>query len=239
MRRELQSTLVDAASEPYRAADPFAWYFARGKLSGDPIFMCLLEQGLIPSGARLLDLGCGQGLLATWLLAARAHAERRDWPTEMPQPPALASIRGIELLSRNVERARRALGCQASFTHGNICDTDFGVTDVIVMLDVLHYINYETQAKVLWRIRQALPPAGLLILRVGDAAGGLQFRISYWVDRFVWLLRGRRNHRLYCRRLTDWQHLLEANGFSVEIVPIAQVASSSNVLLVAKPVSVT
>lgn len=238
MKSELQSTLVDAASAPYRAADPFAWYFARGKLRGDPIFICLLEQGLIPSGARLLDLGCGQGLLAAWLLAARAHAERRDWPTEMPQPPALASIRGIELLPRNVERARRALGSQASFTHGNICDTDFGETDVIVMFDVLHYIDYEAQAKILRRIHQALPPAGLLILRVGDAAGGLQFRISYWVDRLVWLLRGVRNHRLYCRRLADWQHLLQANGFSVETVPIAQVANTANVLLVAKPVSV-
>ncbi len=149
MTSELQSTLVDAASAPYLAADPFAWYFARGKLRGDPIFICLLEQGLIPSGARLLDLGCGQGLLAAWLLAARAHAERRDWPTEIPQPPALASIRGIELLPRNVERA---LGSQASFIHGNICDTDFGETDVIVMLDVLHYIDYEGQAKVLQRI---------------------------------------------------------------------------------------
>ncbi|HYN54045.1 MAG TPA: hypothetical protein VES38_05010, partial [Methylotenera sp.] len=60
----------------------------------------------------------------------------------------------------------------------------------------------------------------------------------YWVDRLVWLLRGVRNHRLYCRRLADWQHLLQANGFSVETVPIAQVANLANVLLVAKPVSV-
>jgi SAM-dependent methyltransferase len=238
MTSKLQSTLIDAASAPYRAADSFAWYFARGKLSGDPIFFCLLEKALIPSGARLLDLGCGQGLLAAWLLAARVHADRRDWPTEMPQPPTLASIHGIELLPRNVERARRALGSQASFAHGNICDTDFGETDVIVMLDVLHYIDYEAQAKVLLRIRQALPPAGLLILRVGDAAGGWQFKISYWFDRMVWLLRGVRHHRLCCRRLEDWQHLLQASGFNVETVPIAQVAYASNVLLVAKPVSV-
>jgi SAM-dependent methyltransferase len=121
MDNKLQSSLIDAASAPYRAADKFALYFARGKLRGDPIFICLLEQGLIPSGARLLDLGCGQGLLAAWLLAARAHAERKDWPTQMPQPPALKSIRGIELLHRNIERARRAFGSQASFIHGNIC----------------------------------------------------------------------------------------------------------------------
>jgi hypothetical protein len=83
-----------------------------------------------------------------------------------------------------------------------------------------------------------LPPAGLLILRVGDAAGGLQFKISYWFDRLVWLLRGVANQRLYCRRLVDWQHLLQESGFNVETVPIAQVAYAANVLLVAKPVSV-
>jgi 2-polyprenyl-3-methyl-5-hydroxy-6-metoxy-1,4-benzoquinol methylase len=237
MTKELQLSLVDVASEPYRAADSFAWYFARGKLRADPIFICLLERGLIPSNARLLDLGCGQGLLASWLLAARAHAEHGDWPKGWPQPPVLASIRGIELLPRNIERACRALGNRASFNHGSICDTDFGEADVIVMLDVLHYIDYESQARVLRRIHKALPPAGSLILRVGDAAGGLQFRISYVVDRLVWLLRGLRNHRLYCRSLADWQHLLQASGFSVETVSIAQGTNSANVLLVAKPVS--
>lgn len=237
MTKELQLSLVAAASAPYRAADPFAWYFARGKLRADPIFVSLLQRGLIPSNSRLLDLGCGQGLLASWLLAARAYAEHGNWPKEWPQPPVLASIRGIELLPRNIERARRALGKQASFNHGNICDTDFGQADVIVMLDVLHYIDYEAQADVLRRIHQALSPAGSLILRVGDAAGGLQFRISYWVDRLVWLLRGLRNHRLYCRSLDDWQHLLQTSGYSVETVPIAQGTNSANVLLVAKPAS--
>jgi SAM-dependent methyltransferase len=235
MDNKLQSSLIDAASAPYRAADKFALYFARGKLRGDPIFICLLEQGLIPSGARLLDLGCGQGLLAAWLLAARAYAERGDWSTQMPQPPALESIRGIELLPRNIERARRALGSQASFVHGDICNTDFDDSDVIVMLDVLHYIDYEEQANILKRIHQALPPAGLLILRVGNAAGGLRFRISYWFDRLVWLLRGVSNKRLYCRQLADWQHLLQASGFNVETVPIPQVTYAANVLLVAKP----
>ncbi|MDP2247191.1 MAG: class I SAM-dependent methyltransferase, partial [Nitrosomonadales bacterium] len=162
-----------------------------------------------------------------------------NWPSDWPQPPNLKSIHGIELLPRNVEWARRALGDDATFNDGNICDIDFAPADVIVMLDVLHYIDYESQAKVLRRINQALSPAGSLILRVGDAAGGLQFRISYWVDRLIWLLRGARHQRLYCRSLAEWQHLLQESGFSIETVPIAQGTNSANVLLVAKPVSVT
>jgi SAM-dependent methyltransferase len=66
------ASLIDAASAPYRAAGRFAWHFARGKLRGDPVFAALLAQGLLAGRARVLDLGCGQGLLAAWLLAARA-----------------------------------------------------------------------------------------------------------------------------------------------------------------------
>ena len=34
--------LVEAASAQYRAADKFAWHFARGKLGGDPVFRHVL-----------------------------------------------------------------------------------------------------------------------------------------------------------------------------------------------------
>ena len=59
--------LLDAASAPYRRAGPFAWRFARGKLGMDPVFRYLLCEGLIPPHAHVLDIGCGQGLLASLL----------------------------------------------------------------------------------------------------------------------------------------------------------------------------
>ena len=65
------TALVDRASERYRRAGLFAWNFARGKLKGDPSFRAFLRLGLLHGYPRLLDLGCGQGLLAAWLLAAR------------------------------------------------------------------------------------------------------------------------------------------------------------------------
>jgi 2-polyprenyl-3-methyl-5-hydroxy-6-metoxy-1,4-benzoquinol methylase len=72
--------LVEAASAPYRAADRFAWRFARRKLGGDPVFRHVLERGLIKPDSRLLDIGCGQGLLASLLnacgVAARSDASR-------------------------------------------------------------------------------------------------------------------------------------------------------------------
>jgi 2-polyprenyl-3-methyl-5-hydroxy-6-metoxy-1,4-benzoquinol methylase len=64
------TALLDAACEPYRNAGRFAYYFARGKLRGDPVYRAILESGLLLGRARVLDLGCGQGLLAAWLRAA-------------------------------------------------------------------------------------------------------------------------------------------------------------------------
>ncbi|MGH8609838.1 MAG: methyltransferase type 11, partial [Gammaproteobacteria bacterium] len=102
--------LLDAAAAPYLSAGHFAWHFARGKLAGDPAFLALLERGLIPDNARILDLGCGQGLLASWLLSARALFEAGHWPTQWPAAPKPMAYRGVELMPRDVRRARRALG---------------------------------------------------------------------------------------------------------------------------------
>jgi SAM-dependent methyltransferase len=225
--------LLDAAAAPYRSAGRFAWYFARGKLNGDPAFLGLLEWGLIPDDARILDLGCGQGLLASWLLEARALFEAGHWPAHWPPAPKPMAYRGIELMSREVRRGRGALGGRAELVRGDIRTTDFGKPNTVVILDVLHYIDYAAQEDVLWRVRDALAPRGVLLLRVGDADAGLPFRISNWVDHLVTCTRGHRLSRLYCRSLQDWQASLCRLGFTVEVVPMSRGTPFANVLLVA------
>lgn len=226
--------LIDIATTPYRSAGRFAWHFARGKLGGDPVFVGILEHGLIPGRARVLDIGCGQGLLASWLLSAKALSEKGLWPARWPAAPSPASIHGIELMPRDVERAQRALGSAARFTVGDMCRADFGQADAVVILDVLHYVDYAAQDDVLRRVRDALAPKGTLILRVGDASAGLPFKFSVWVDHVVTFARGHRNSRMYCRPLADWQAALTALGFSVSTLPMNKGTPFANILLVAR-----
>jgi SAM-dependent methyltransferase len=228
--------LLVRATQPYRPAGHFAWRFAQGKLKGDPAFFGLLEHGLIPDSARLIDLGCGQGLLASWLLEARALYESDNWPAHWPAAPKVENIWGLELMQRDVDRARTALGDRAQFAQGDIRSADFGQADVAIILDVLHYISYEAQEKVLRRIRTALPTGGTFITRVGDAAGGLPFHYSNWVDRTVFFLRGHRLSRIYCRTLNEWLEVLRRNGFIVETLPMHKGTPFSNVMLVAKAI---
>lgn len=234
MTTHFVKTLLDTATAPYRSAGRFAWHFARGKLGGDPVFVGLLEHGLIPAKARILDIGCGQGLLASWLLSAQALHAKGVWPKRWPAAPEPASIHGIELMPRDVERAQRALGGTATFEVGDMCSTAFGKADAVVILDVLHYVSITAQNDVLRRVRDALAPHGKLILRVGDAHGGLAFACSVWVDHLVTFIRGHRNSRLYCRPLAEWQTALTGLGFSVETLPMNKGTPFANVLLIAE-----
>jgi SAM-dependent methyltransferase len=226
--------LIDRAATPYRAAGRFAWHFARGKLGGDPVFAGLLEHGLIPDQARVLDIGCGQGLLASWLLSARAMHAAGDWPAHWPAAPAPRALHGIELMPRDVERARLALGDAAVFTAADMCRADFGQVDAVIVLDVLHYVGIDAQNDVLRRIRDALAPRGVLVLRVGDADGGWPFRFSVWVDHVVTFVRGHRNSRLHCRPLAEWKAALAGLGFNVRSLPMNQGTPFANILLAAE-----
>jgi len=106
---------------------------------------------------------------------------------------------------------------------------------LIVLLDVLHYLDYAKQLQMLRIIRTALPMDGFLLLRVGDRAGGSRARVSGWVDRFVRRLRGGGNGELYRRPLTEWLLLLGDIGFTVQEVARQRSFGYTNSLLRAFP----
>ncbi|WP_338413767.1 class I SAM-dependent methyltransferase [uncultured Sphaerotilus sp.] len=213
--------LLDRASAPYRRAGRFAWHFARGKLGMDPVFRHLLVAGLLPPDARVLDIGCGQGLLASLLLARGAGVVR---------------FTGIELMARDVARARTALAGAdtATFVCGDMCAADLPVSDVVVILDVLHYVDVPAQDRVLARVRDALVPGGRLLLRVGDAGARRGFAISQWVDKLVTSVRGHVAPPTHGRPLSAWIAQLQTLGFDVEARPMSQGTPFANVLLVAQ-----
>lgn len=237
MSRQFVRTLVNEASHTFRASGPFAYHYARGKLGLDTIFHEVLRRGLLPEGGRYLDLGCGQGSLFAWLLAARRLHDQGRWPQGWAVPPVPQKLRGIELMQKDVERAARAFGPQhpvVQVEQGDMNAVDFGRPDAIVILDALHYFSHEQQREVLGRIRQALPPGGVFLTRIGDAGAGLTHRICNGVDRLVTYTRGHRLPRLYCRTLQDWVAELQRLGFAVETEPMSGRKPFANVMLVCR-----
>ena len=232
-------TLIDQAAAPYKPVGRYAWHFARGKLGGDPAFAALLARGLLTGRGRVLDIGSGQGLLAAWLLTAQKSAQEGQWPKDWPDAPATTTVHGIELMQYEVDRANHALKAavdegRASFIAADMREADFGKVDAVVILDVLHYVPVAEQQRVLRRVRDSLERGGVLLLRVGDRAGGLRFKISYWVDAVVTTLRGHRLTRLHCRTLAEWQDALRVLGFDVQVQPMSEGTPFANVMLVAR-----
>jgi cyclopropane fatty-acyl-phospholipid synthase-like methyltransferase len=230
-------TLLDEATLPFKKGGRFAYHYARGKLGTDPIFRAMLRRGLLPSRGRLLDLGCGQGSLFGWLLAAERLQARGHWPTDWAPAPSFQSLRGIELMQNDVQRAADAFGADhpvVRVEQGDMNHADFGQVDVVTILDALHYFDHEQQSQVLRRIHAALPPGGLFLTRIGDASAGLPFHISNWVDHTVTFVRGHRLPRLYCRTLAEWTALLSGLGFEVSSDPMSEGKPFANVMLVCR-----
>ena len=235
------TALIETASRPYRASGHFAWHFASAKLRHDPFFAHLLAHGLIPDGARILDLGSGQGLLAAWLIGAHAwHRQGADgaWPARWPKPPAPRSIHGIDLTARDIDRARIALKDHAArirFVCDDIRVAHFPQADVVVACDVLHYVDADAQEAILRRVRASLAPGGVLLLRVSDAAAGWRARFDRAVDFSVQVARSGRTNGLTCRSESQWLATLDALRFHVTVRPMGTGTHDANRLLIARP----
>lgn len=214
MRSAAFRAAAHEAASRYPGRDRFARHFAYNKLTRDPVFAHLFSEGLIRDGMRVLDLGCGQGLVGA------LFAERIGY-------------RGIEPDARDVGRAMSALP-GADIVAGDMRSADFGQADAILLIDVLHYIEPAQQLDVLRRARAALAPGGLLLLRVADPSPSLRFRTTLALDRLAMRLRGRRVGALHCRPVAEWRRLLEAEGLAVEAFPMSEGTPFANFLLVAR-----
>jgi SAM-dependent methyltransferase len=226
--------LVAAASAPYRPSGRHAHHFARNKLRGDRVFRHVLEHGLIAPRARILDLGSGQGLLASVLRVAGRAAQEGRWPAQWAPAPVDARVTGIELMGHDVARAETALGTDATFICGDMRQAAFPPADVVVIFDALHYLSAAEQEHVLQRVRGALGPGGALLLRVGDTAARRRFAFGQWVDRITMAVRGGGFGELTGRPVAGWRDSLARLGFSVDVYPMSGRPPFANLLLIGR-----
>lgn len=219
------------AAAAFRPAGRHAYHFARGKLRHDPVFRTVLARGLVPDGAHLVDLGCGQGVLAAFLAAAEAeHAH--GWVDGWAPPARLRRVLGVDLRGGAIAAARIAVPPPAEFVVADVRAVALPACDAVAIFDVLHYLPFADQQAMLARCAAALRPGGVLLLRIGDAAAP-RFWITRLADQLVTAARGS-VPRLWCRPAAEWIALARAAGFAVEPLPASAGTPFSNVLLVAR-----
>ncbi|MEN6508647.1 MAG: methyltransferase domain-containing protein [Smithella sp.] len=123
----------------------FAWF----KMMMDPMFGELHQY--VKNPRRIIDIGCGYGIPATWLLEI------------YPQ----ARVFGLEPDEERVLIANRAIGQRGFVQAGLAPDLPSvdGSVDYVTMLDMLHYINDKELLLVLRRIYEKLEAGGTLLIR--------------------------------------------------------------------------
>ena len=225
--------LFEAATRPYLGAGRYAWHFARGKLRHDPVFFSLLRRGLLPDRGKLLDLGCGQGVLLSLLEAAKAQYHAGAWPRSWPAPPLNLALQGVELREDRVRAARQALG-GVEVIQGDLRGIELQPCAVIAILDVMLYLGEAEQQRLLDRAAAALEPGGLLLLREADASAGFAFQVTKWSERIADAMRGNLARPLRYRSAVQWIAELSERGFTVSAEPMSKGTPFANVFFIAR-----
>lgn len=170
--------------------------YAKVKVASDPIYAQLCER--IESGARVLDLGAGVGLLGLVL------EERRLGNT----------VQGIEWDERKVAFAQRFLtpGSPCQVCQGDLLQDPWPAADVVVLVDVLHYFPVSVQKELLLRIAQHLEPGGVLFLRVMNREAKGRAWITRLLEQLAVVFQWNQAQGIHWRSLQEIQGELVAFG---------------------------
>lgn len=146
-------TLAQRIRDRYRTLEAYPRMFVRGKLRFDPMFAELPGMLALKKNIRsIVDIGCGSGVPACWCL----------------ENFKAARITGIEPDPERARIARIALGERGSVIQGWAQDMPplaGGPADVVLLLDMLHYVDDEGVAAVFRRSFQLLAHGGILLTR--------------------------------------------------------------------------
>jgi predicted exporter/SAM-dependent methyltransferase len=181
----------------YRHMEAYPRLFARFKILLDPMFPRLA--GLLNAPRHVIDVGCGYGVPAVWLLSL------------FPQ----AKVYGIDPDRRRVMIADRAFAGRGFAEAGSAPDLPVSAPDQVdtaLMLDMMHLISDDEARLTLQRLHERLAPEGRLIIRATVPSGkrsSLLRRIE--IGRLEAVKRAPRY-----RSVEDIKALLSGAGFRTE-----------------------
>ncbi len=193
--------------------------FVQWKLRLDKVFELLAAENL--GAGTIVDLGCGYGIALG--LAAYDDKRRR--------------LIGCDLDERRIAVARKALGTlNVDLTAGDIRDFEFPTAELILILDVLHYLPAAEQTILLKRCCSALAPNGTLIFRVPNREVGYRGAISMTLERLIFAFEGN-GFRPHMLSAGDYRSALQNADLQVDERHFKNRLPLSHVLFIARKTS--
>ncbi|HEX9730724.1 MAG TPA: DUF2062 domain-containing protein [Thermoanaerobaculia bacterium] len=215
-----EEQVCEETSRRYLRCGISHWEFVRGKLRYDPMFRALLRSQALPTAGRLVDVGCGRGIVLALLDTARELGASHPAPPGWRPPSARLELVGIELEAKKAAVAAQALGDAARVVVGDAAEVELPRARAFLLLDVLHYLPAPRQEALLRRVARALEPGGVVVLREADAGLGWRFGLTRAAERLCALARGHWRQRFHYRAAGDWTRLLEGAGLDVGTRPM-------------------
>jgi len=189
--------------------------YGKSKVRRDHLYAAALP--LIPPGEKVLDLGCGIGLLGL-LLEARGL---RNETLGIEWDPAKARF--------GQRMAEGKAGTR--ILSGDLFEAPWPPCSVVTVLDVLHYLPAERQRALLFRIGAHLPEGGRLLLRAMDSQAGGMAILTRLAERLAVSFRWNLAPRVHWRPLADLRDDLAEAGFSLLTGPGSAGTVGGNQLL--------
>ncbi|HET9053920.1 MAG TPA: methyltransferase domain-containing protein, partial [Cyclobacteriaceae bacterium] len=152
----------------YYYKGPVLEWYAKIKLSLEDNYTVF--NTLVPANATVLDLGCGYGFLSYMLSFTSAQRQ----------------ITGIDYDEDKILTAQHCYSKtdRVNFICADITTIALNRYDVIILSDVLHYLQPPQQAEVLQKAFMAMNPGGKIILRDANAELGKRHRGSVLTEFF-------------------------------------------------------
>lgn len=173
---------------------------------------------IVPRRARITDIGCGLGPLSYML--AMLSGERTVLGIDYDADK-------IAVANHNFSRNERI-----RFVCANVADYDLPESDVFVMNDMLHYMDYPLQERLLETCIGKLLPGGMLIIRDGDAGGTAKHRVTRFTELLsTRLLEFNKRENDLCFP-THEQFIRVAERFHLEIEQRANDRFTSNMIYI-------
>ncbi len=178
----------------FSQVEAFPRMFARFKIKLDPMFNEIDK--ILDNPSRVIDIGCGYGIPAAWILDKYPYAK----------------FFGLDPDPERVRIANKILGESGVVKQGYspaIPKTN-GDVDTAMMLDMLHYLNDKELYQAFGNICSVLSNKGKLIIRVT-----LPLKVpAPWYRRIESMQIRMRNGSHYYRPLGEILHALQESGYT-------------------------
>ncbi len=159
---------------------------------------------LIPRNATITDIGCGYGFLAYMLAFV---SDKR-------------TITGIDYDEEKIEVAGNCFSRTGNinFIAANAVTCQLAGSDVFVLNDMLHYLPFNLQEKLVENCMKAVNPDGMIIIRDGDSAKKEKHGITKLTEIFsTKILRFNKTEgELFFTSFEKIKAIAGKNGFCVE-----------------------